>query len=48
MNMEVICNSTCLNFFLAEYNYLDKSKASIKELFEVQNAKNCSVEPKEE
>lgn len=47
-DMEVICGKASLDFFLEDYNYLGKSKANIKELFEVQNAKNCSVEPKEE
>ena len=38
-DMEVICGKASLDFFLEDYNYLGKSKANIKELFEVQNAK---------
>lgn len=37
-DMEVFCGNTSVNFFSKEYNYLGKSKADIKQLFEVNNA----------
>ena len=37
--MEVTCGNTGIDFFLAEYNYLGKSKAKINQLFEVDNAR---------